>query len=34
MKLFRLTNSFGFSTSAALAQKTFNKFNERYNANL
>lgn len=24
----------GFSTTAAIAQKTFNKFSERYSANL
>jgi len=34
MLLWRGTRSFAFSTSASLAQKTFTKFTERYNANL
>ena len=34
MQLFRLTNTFRFSTTAALAQKTFAKFTERYSANI
>lgn len=34
MLLWRGTKSFAFSTSAALAQKTFNKFTERYAANI
>ena len=33
MQVFRLTNTFRFSTQA-LAQKTFNKFTERYAANI
>jgi hypothetical protein len=34
MMLWRGTRAFGFSTTAALAQKTFGKFTEKYAANL
>ena len=34
MLLLRATRTFAFSTSAAVAQKTFTKFTERYAANI
>lgn len=34
MLLWRGTRTFAFSTSAAVAQKTFTKFTERYAANI